>query len=131
MNAPRTPDVLTLGGSVVISGSAAKAAMWAVLVAKRERQRSGLPHSKALDDIGTALLAAMGQRDVPEPVPESSYEQQPDVSIEHAAQILGLSRRQTRRMATELGGMIIAGRWMLDRQSIIERKEYRDSHTPI
>ena len=34
--------------------------------------------------------------------------------------MLGLSPRQTRRIAKKLGGQIIGGRWLLDMQAIIE-----------
>lgn len=124
------PTVLTLGRSVLISGSAVRPAAWAVMVAMGQRRLNGMPHSRDLEELGTALASALGHADVPAR-PDMTTCEQPDVSVEEAALTLGLSKRQTRRLATELGGKLIAGRWMLNRQAILERKDHRGTDHPI
>jgi len=109
-------------GVVVVSGPALRVAGEAILIAMRSRHRSGLPNSRIHEDLVRALLqaSANGHSDVPDVhIPATS----PTVPIDEAAKQLGLSHRQTRRLAPKLGGRIIAGRWLLDQTAIDEHKE--------
>ena len=80
----------------------------------------------ALTAAFTEAVAASGQLAVPKPPTlQASIAMTPTVTVEQAAKTLGLSRRQTRRLAAQLGGRIIAGRWLLDQQAIAEHLEGR------
>ena len=107
-------------GAVLLDGSALDAARYAVDVAQRARARNGLPRSVALARLAEAL-AAPGQEDSPdEPAG------QPDlVTTEQAAEVLGVSLRSARRLAPRLGGRLVGGRWLLDRQAVAEHLEGR------
>lgn len=51
------------------------------------------------------------------------------ISAREASVILGLSKRQTRRIATSLGGQLVDGRWVFRRSDVIEYREgMRDGH---
>lgn len=121
--------LLRVGGVVVISGAAARTLCEAVLIAARARAHSGYPPSGDYATLATELHAAMsasGQsdvRDLPDPDPESVA---PTVPIEQAAAELGLSKRQTRRLAPDLGGRIVGGRWLLDAHAIRQHIEGQD-----
>jgi hypothetical protein len=119
-----------VGGVVVVYGTAARALCEAVLIAERARRSSGYPVSRHYATLAAELHAAVsaeGQADVRStPDPEAGVVQ-PTVSIEQAAAELGLSNRQTRRLAPDLGGRIIAGRWFIDRTALNEHLEGRDA----
>ena len=115
-----------VGGVVVIHGTAARTLCEAVLIAERSRRSSGLPLSRDYATIAAELYAAMsasGQSDVRADADIHPEYVQPTVPIEQAAAELGLSKRQTRRLAPELGGRIIGGRWLLDRHALNEHRE--------
>jgi hypothetical protein len=54
-------------------------------------------------------------------VQDIPYEQ-PTVTIAEAARQLGLSERQTRRRAPQLGGRRVGGVWLLDQIAIDEHR---------
>jgi len=55
---------------------------------------------------------------------EDHLEQEPPtVTVAEAARQLGLSERQTRRRAPQLGGKRIGGVWLIDQDAIAEHKE--------
>ncbi|WP_213575412.1 hypothetical protein [Rhodococcus sp. USK13] len=119
------PTVQRFGGAVVLTGTAVSTTLRAILVQIRARKRNGLPDSGELSRIVDALVSADGHADVREtPSVATSYE--PSVPIEEAAKMLGLSTRQTRRLAPRLGGQQVAGRWLLDRQSILEHRNQEE-----
>ena len=117
-----------VGGVVVISGNAARTLCEAVLIAERSRRSSGLPLSRDYATIAAELHAAMsaaGQSDVrSDPDPKTDVVH-PTVTIEQAAEVLGVSKRQARRLAPDLGGRIVNGGWLLDPQAIREHIEGR------
>ena len=115
-----------VGGVVIVHGTAARTLCEAVLIAERARRSSGLPpaadYTLLVRELHAAVSAA-GHSDVrSEPTPDSG-DVQPTVPIEQAAKELGKSKRQTRRLAPELGGRIINGGWLLDQQAIREHIE--------
>jgi hypothetical protein len=124
MTAPQQPDVIVIGSAVIISGNMLTTALRAVALADRTRRLNGMPDSGSNAALAQALRAAMaagGQSDVPKtPILHRVPQQHPTVTIEEAAHRLGLSRRQTRRLAPRLGGTMIAGRWLLDDDAIAE-----------
>lgn len=82
----------------------------------RRRQITGQP----IPDRVRALLRAMSAHGTPahSPTPES----EPDdlIDTEQAAQILGCSTRRIRRIAADLDGEQIAGRWIFHRHAVTE-----------
>jgi hypothetical protein len=125
------PGLTRVGGVLVLHGPLLNRTLQLVLIAARTRRHNGLPNSSvdaALAQALTAAMAAHGQSDVPEPVALPSFPTtEPTVTVEDAAQQLGLSRRQTRRLAPNLGGRVRAGRWLLDQHAIDEHLRGRDN----
>ncbi len=117
------PGLHVAGGVVVLSGAAARAAADALLIAVRSRRVNGLPRSAHYDAIAAALVSVAGHRDVPKPAaaqPIGMDTNPPTMPVPDAARHLGLSTRQTRRLAPKLGGRIVGGRWLLDAQAVAE-----------
>jgi len=118
----------SVGPSVLLSGDAARIVLESMLIAAQSRRSSGLPITAAHRAIAQELAAVVSpkrQCDVaPEPITQHGV-MQPTVTVEDAARRLGLSRRQTQRLAPKLGGRIIAGRWLLDEHAIEEHQEGR------
>lgn len=102
---------------VLLTGREIEAVGYAVRVAQRDRARNGLPRSRDLDQLAAAVAqAAGGQPDSPEQVSaQADY-----VSCSEAASILGCSERSVRRWAPGLGGQLVGGRWLVDRQAVAE-----------
>lgn len=119
-------DLLRAGGVVVLSGSALKLARDCALIAAKLRKRSGIPYRnyEALACEFDAAMAAAGQSDVRSPaISKSVAVEQPTVPIDEAAARLGISPRQARRRAPQLGGRKIAGRWFIDGAALNEHIE--------
>jgi len=118
------PRPLVAGAAVILTGDWLKTTLQDVKIATRTRRFNGLPvkaANTALIEALTLAMAARGQSDVPEPQGLQHYPQQaPTVTIDDAARQLGLSPRQTRRLAPKLGGQIIGGQWRLDQDAINE-----------
>ena len=116
--------LVVAGGAVVLTGDWLHTTRQAVLIAARTRRVNGLPASAAHNALTEALadaMAANGHAGVPELVDVQRFPAElPTVTVDDAAQQIGLSRRQTRRLAPRLGGKIIAGRWLLDQVAINE-----------
>lgn len=118
---------LVAGTAVILTGEWVDAALQAVLIAARSRDRNGLRNSDAHLALAKALAAAMsanGHLAVHKPEVAQHYPQLvPTVTIEAAAQQLNLSPRQIRRLAPKLGGKKIGGRWLLDEEAIDEHRK--------
>jgi hypothetical protein len=121
------PGLVVAGTAVVLTSDWLHTTLQAVLIASRSRRHNGLPNNAAHAELAGALadaMAAHGQSDVPQPEGLQHFPQeQPTVTVDEAAEQLGLSRRQTRRLAPRLGGKLIAGRWLLDQVAITEHME--------
>ncbi|NKS20860.1 hypothetical protein GS467_06500 [Rhodococcus hoagii] len=122
------PPIQQLGAAVLLQGSALTAARHAIRAAQHKRNRDGLVPSPTLVELDAALVSALGHPDVRDEVDLSpSVHESDDITIADAAALLGVSDRQCRRLATQLGGRVIGGRWLLDRQTVndylIERRE--------
>jgi hypothetical protein len=122
MSADTTPPgLLRVGGVVVLSGPAAQAALDAVKIATRTLKANGWENS-LYADLALALrdaVAASGQTVIGETpdVPPSVLRPMP---IAEAAEALGKSHRQTRRLAPKLGGQRVGRSWLVDRQAVEE-----------
>lgn len=121
-----TDGLHRVGGVVVLSGDALRAAMQCVVITIRNRALSGLPngtYEQLAQELGAAM-AEGGQSDVrTTAVREIDVMQRPTVPIGEAATRLGLSHRQVRRLAPKLGGQIIGGRWLVDELAVREHIE--------
>jgi hypothetical protein len=117
---------IVAGGTVILSGVWVEAARQAVLIAVRARYRNGMPisarYSALTSALNTAAMSANGHSDVRKTEVLQDYpHEHPTVTIDQAAHQLGLSARQVRRIAAELGGRKVGGRWLLDQTAITER----------
>jgi len=120
--------LLRVGGVLVVSGDAARTLCEAVLIAERSRRSAGLPLGRDYETLARELYAAMsgsGQSDIAADTGCDPDVVGPTVPIEEAAAELGCSKRQARRIAPELGGRIVGGRWLIDRQALTEHIEGR------
>jgi hypothetical protein len=131
MTVPPGTGLTVVGGVVVLTGPIIRTTLDAVLIAARSRRLSGMPTSTTYRALAEALLAASaaGQSDVPTTTVTPCSPVEPDVTIREAATMLGISYRQTRRLAPRLGGRITGGRWMLDRAAINEHLQGKDTWT--
>lgn len=111
-------ELMRITDGLLLTGRALELAGYAVKLAQRFRARNALPPLAALDQLATAL-AAPGQPDTPaEPVGDPET-----VTTDQAAELLNCSTRQARRLAPALGGRLVGGRWLLDRQAVTEHLE--------
>ena len=122
------PGLLSVGPVVVLSGPAARAAAEAVLIAIRSRRVNGAPSSHVYAELARVLVAATGHVAVRGEANVDAVDMQlnpPTITVDDAARRLNLSMRQARRLAPDLGGRLISGRWLLDDRAITEHIEGR------
>lgn len=122
------PGLMRSGPVVVLSGPALKQARDAALIAVKHRKQNGIPYRnyEALACEFDAAMAAAGHSDVRSPaISKSVAVEQPTVPLDEAAARLGISHRQARRLAPQLGGRKIAGRWFVDQTALNEHTEGR------
>jgi hypothetical protein len=110
------PAVQVLGGAVLLRGPAVLDALNLVALGVREtRRRDGIEPSPGLQTLIAGLAAAAdqvraqamsdaGHRDVAEQANRAQSAALQRVGTREAAQMLGLTTRQTQRLAAELGG---------------------------
>ncbi|WP_029108582.1 helix-turn-helix domain-containing protein [Mycobacterium sp. URHD0025] len=124
----KSAGLVVAGSAVVLTGEWLEAARQAVLIAARTRHHNGLPVGTKLTALAcalnTAAMSANGQTDVRKTkVLQSIPREQSTVTIDDAATRLGLSHRQVRRIAEQLGGRKVGGRWLLDQTAIDEHEK--------
>lgn len=115
--------LIRAGGIVVLSGPALRAARDCALIAVKHRKLSGVPYQtyEALACEFAAAVSAAGHSDVRSPaVSKAVAVTQPTVPLAEAAERLGISDRQARRLAPQLGGRRVAGRWLVDELALRE-----------
>ena len=101
--------------AAVQTGDALGLLAYAVDTTQRARARNGLPPLAGLVSL-RALVTPAGHGDNP-----SEPEGEPElVTTREAAELLHLSARTVRRLAPGLGGRLVGGRLLLDRQAITE-----------
>jgi hypothetical protein len=119
------PGLLRVGGVVILTGPALRSALECAFITVKHRGLSGLPNQRyeaLARELHTAVSAA-GQSDVPKPAAcEPVSVVQPTVPISEAATRLGISSRQTRRLAPRLAGQIVGGRWLVDEVALREHE---------
>ncbi|WP_193043166.1 hypothetical protein [Mycolicibacterium baixiangningiae] len=116
-----------VGGVVVLSGQALRAARDCALIAVKHRKMSGVPY-QAYEALACELnetMAAAGQSVNGSPAVRKAagVDEQPTVPIAEAAARLRISVRQARRVAPKLGGRMIAGRWFVDELALRQHLE--------
>lgn len=102
-----------------------RTALWAIEELRRRRRLVGQPVPAALAELHTHLaMSAHGQ---PAEVPAAPSTPRPVevIDAQEAATILGISARHVRRLAADLGAHRIAGRWVFNRQNVIDYAEGR------
>lgn len=125
---PSDSGLLRAGEVVVLSGSALKDARDCALIAAKQRKLSGLPYQtyEVLACELHAAMAAAGHSDVR--LPAISHDvpmSKPTVPLVEAAARQGISLRQARRRAPQLGGQQIGGRWFVDEIALRQHIEGR------
>lgn len=109
MTATRIRDALLL------SGRDLDVLAYALHCTQRARQQQGLPPSPEVAALA-ALVAASPPQDTPTaPDPEN----EPMTTSQAAAQ-LGCSRRTATRLAPQLDGQLIGGRWLIPAAAVTE-----------
>ncbi|OBK16777.1 hypothetical protein [Mycobacterium asiaticum] len=121
-----------VGPVVVLSGSALRLVLECAAIAVRHRKMTaGLPFSTQPYELLAcelrAAMAADGHADVragavSDPVP---VDEQPTVPLAEAAAFLGISHRQARRLAPQLGGRKVAGSWFVEETALRQHIEGR------
>ena len=112
---------LRITDGVVLSGEHLAAAREAVRVYRMARIRNGDPEPRAIAELAAILAPTRPHRDTPTP----ATGQADVVTTRQAAELLGVSPRQVRRLAPGLGGHTIAGRLLLDAAAVSEHLEGR------
>lgn len=109
-------------GAVVLAGEHLAAAREAVRIARAARARNGLPEARPLAELAQ-LLAPGPQRDAQ----EQAHGHAEPMTTKQAAELLGVSPRQVRRLASRLGAQTIAGRLVLDAAAVRQHREGRNA----
>lgn len=99
-------------------------ALWVLAEFKRRRRIVGQPIPAAVADLHTHLLMS-GNGPAPEPARAQSKPAE-QVDTHQAADLLGITPRHVRRIAADLDGQRIAGRWIFNRNNIIDYAESRN-----
>lgn len=108
-----------------LTDSQVQAAVYALAEFKRRRRIVGQPIPTAVAELHTHLLmSACG----PEPPPAQRQSTPEQVDTLQAADLLGITPRHVRRIAADLDGQRIAGRWIFNRNNIIDYREGRTHH---
>lgn len=114
---------------VLLTGSHLYMVQQALDALARERRRNGLPASRDAAELRRVITTQLDRRE-PNVAPEGQQDSSRVVAPEHgsmstkeAAELLGVSTRTARRMASRLGGRLVGGVLMLDRIAINEHIE--------
>lgn len=115
-------SVQRLEGVVLLSGDSIEAARFAVRVTIAARQRNGQRVPAEIAELAREL-SVYGQRDTTAENVGNSGTQADWISTQEVARMLGISERQARRLAPELGGTLHAGRWLIDRTAVTHYRQ--------
>lgn len=116
-----------------LDDSEVRAAYYVTAAVLRSRRRTGEPIPAAIND----LYAKLDQTIRHEPLSESRHEKrsdtiESDVETEligslDAAEMLGLSKRHTQRLAADLDGQFCSGRWLFKKSTVIDYRDRKKS----
>ncbi|WMM73012.1 helix-turn-helix domain-containing protein [Rhodococcus pyridinivorans] len=111
-----------LDGAILLTGDSITALRYALRVAIAARHRNGYPVPAELAGLAAAV-AEPGRTDTePKRAQHTSEEL---IDIQEAANMLGCSHRQARRLAPHLDGRLHAGRWLIPRAAVTEHLKGR------
>lgn len=111
-----------------LEGEDLRAAYYCVAHELRTRRRERLPVPESLRrlhdrlDLHIRCMSESGQ--APEPAAGPSEW----ITATEAGRLLGLSKRQTQRLAADLDGQFVGGRWVFDRSVVAEYAHHRTEH---
>ena len=114
--------VLQVNHAVILSGPWLNVVRRAVLNAEHSRRRNGLPPSREYTELLAAVESAMsatGHSDV-RTDPEPTHSADEYITVTEAARRLGISTRQTRRIADQLGAHKHRGAWFIDPAAVAD-----------
>ena len=108
---------------VTLTAAQAQTALWAIEELRRRRRLVGQPVPPALANLHHHLImSAHGL--TPEPTaPQSKSRPIEGIDAQEAATILGVTPRHARRLAADLNAQRVAGRWVFNRQNVIDYLE--------
>ncbi|MFN8090548.1 MAG: helix-turn-helix domain-containing protein [Mycobacterium sp.] len=126
MTGRQPPGLLAAGGVVVLFGDHAKHALLITrFMIERQRKRH-LPHPPEWDELADALTAALAacpqcpRTDTAAPV---ELDTEKVMTTTELARRDGCTPRHARRMATQLDGQKIGGRWFVPTAAVNEHLE--------
>ncbi|MFE3441655.1 helix-turn-helix domain-containing protein [Nocardia sp. NPDC059180] len=106
---------MSITSGVCLDGRDVLLAAVAVKLALQRFASQGQPPPRGMTELFAALEAAAGSMSPPrqdadaEPLPGPDW-----LTTDQTAEALGLSRRSVQRIARQLGGQKIGGRWLFD-----------------
>ncbi|KLL95861.1 hypothetical protein NJ76_21765 [Rhodococcus sp. IITR03] len=109
-----------LDGAVLLTGESIDAVRFAVRVTIAARHRNGQRVPREIACLARELSVFGHPATEPEPILDAD-----NITTEEAANMLGISNRQARRLAPQLGGRLISGRWTLDRRAVTDYLQNR------
>lgn len=122
-----TAPGLVVGAVVILGPQWLEYAARDAALAARTRRANGLSETSSHRDYVealTAALAATRQCDSAAPEPVQTHPMTyPTVTTGQAAALLNRSVRTIQRLAPQLGGRLIGGRWLLDDEALREHIE--------
>jgi hypothetical protein len=142
---PGVPDVYPLGDALLLQGPAVADAAYLVGLGLRYRKhidgaQPTVHHRRLLAALTDAAMSAAPRlRGNPQPgqghgdVPASADPSQSDVewvATSAAADLLGLTSRQVRRLTEELGARRIKGAWFFNLAAVTAEAHRRKEHHP-
>ena len=117
------PPVLSLTGSVLLTGPALTDAYYLVAAGIRYTRHNGHPIPARFETLLTVIgeqraKSQPGQCDTLTPAPRQHCETEELIGSQQAADILGVSKRQTQRLAADLDGRLAGGHWVFDKKAV-------------
>ena len=110
-----------------LTGTDLTAAYYVTAEVVRHRQRTGQPIpqwlSRHFDRLGAEVRASRLGHESDRAAGQSQQDKM--ITTREVAAILGCSKRQAQRLAAELDGFFVGGRWLFKRNSVIEYAEGR------
>lgn len=112
-----------------LSEADVRAALYCAAELIRSRQRTGAPIPDWLRRHYHRLNTEFGMSQSGHGIAGSTEQLEDDklITAKEAAALLGKSKRQIQRLAADLDGKIIGGRWLFNRASVTEYAEGENS----
>lgn len=116
--------ITPIQAGLAISGRTLDLLLLAIRDAQRYRARNGAGPLRVYAELADILTSAgalseVGQADIePGPVGEAEF-----MTVNEAAERMGVTERTVRRKARALGGRQVGGVWLLDRAAVLEHLE--------